>query len=66
MEVLERIVVKTVKGIKLTYKEVYYLDNEVNENTGRLTNKKVEFYTKNQVNQNLRAMKKAYFIAANE
>ncbi len=55
---------KVFKGVKLTYTEAYYLDYEVDEETGDINrNKKVKHYTKNQVNRNLKALKNAYHIA---
>ena len=61
---LQRSVEKILKGIKLTYVEVYYLDSEVNEDTGIINKKdKVRHYTKEQVNRNLKALKSAYLIA---
>ena len=61
---LQRSVEKIFKGIKLTYVEVYYLDSEVNEDTGIINKKdKVRHYTKEQVNRNLKALKSAYLIA---
>lgn len=52
------------KGVTLKYNEVYYLDYEVDENTGIVNkNKKVKHYTKNQINRNLKALKSAYHIA---
>lgn len=61
---LQRSVEKVFKGIKLTYVEVYYLDDEVNEDTGIINkNDKVKHYTKEQVNRNLKTLKSAYLIA---
>lgn len=55
---------KTFKGTKLEYTEVYYLDYEVDENTGKINrNKKVKYYTKNQIDRNMKALKNAYLIA---
>ena len=55
---------KLFKGIKLKYTEVYYLDYEVDENTGVINkNKKVKHYTKNQIDRNMKALKNAYLIA---
>ena len=60
---LQRSVDKMFKDIKLTYTEVYYLDYEVNEDTGLVNrDKKVEYYTKNQVNRNMKALKSSYLI----
>jgi DNA-binding XRE family transcriptional regulator len=61
---LERSVEKVFKGIKLTYIERYYLDYEVDEETGIIDReKKVRHYTKEQLNRNLKALKSAYLIA---
>lgn len=61
---LQRVVEKTFKSIKLKYSEVYYLEDEVNENTGMIDkNKKAIHYTKNQINRNMKALKSAYLIA---
>ena len=55
---------KVFKGLELSYLEVYYLDYEVNEDTGFINkNKKVKHYTKNQVSRNMKALKSAYLIA---
>jgi DNA-binding transcriptional regulator YiaG len=55
---------KTFKGIELEYTEVYYLDYEVNEDTGKINKtKKVKYYTKNQIDRNMKALKNAYLIA---
>ncbi|MCH7523555.1 MAG: transcriptional regulator [Bacteroidetes bacterium] len=61
---LQRSIDKIFKNIKLTYMEVYYLDYEVNEDTGIINReKKVEYYTKSQVNRNMKALKSSYLIA---
>jgi DNA-binding transcriptional regulator YiaG len=61
---LQRSVEKIFKGIRLTYIEVYYLDYEVNEDTGIINKKeKVRHYTKEQINRNLKALKSAYLIS---
>lgn len=61
---LQRSVEKVYKGLKLTYIESYYLDDEVNEDTGQIIKgKKVRHYTKEQVNRNMKALKSAYLIA---
>ncbi|NOQ26469.1 MAG: transcriptional regulator [Bacteroidales bacterium] len=55
---------KVFKGLELSYIEVYYLDYEVNEDTGFINkNKKVKHYTKNQVSRNMKALKSSYLIA---
>lgn len=54
---------KIFKGIKLEYTEVYYLDYEVNEDTGEINKtKKVKYFTKNQIDRNMKALKNSYFI----
>lgn len=55
---------KVFKDVVLKYPEVYYLDHEVNEETG-MVNKKtiVKHYTKNQTERNMKALKNAYLIA---
>ncbi len=61
---LHRSVEKIFKGLKLTYSEVYYLDYEVIEDTGIINKeKKVKYYTKNQIFRNMKALKSAYLIA---
>lgn len=61
---LQRTVEKTFKGVELTYVEVYYLDYEVDEDTGMINRKKkVMHYTKAQMNRNLKALKSAYLVA---
>jgi hypothetical protein len=37
---LQRVVEKVIKGVKLTYNEVYYLDYDVNEDTGMINKNK--------------------------
>jgi DNA-binding transcriptional regulator YiaG len=55
---------KIFKGIKLEYIEVYYLDYEVNEDTGIINKeRKAKYYTKNQIDRNMKALKNAYLIA---
>lgn len=61
---LQKSVEKVIHGIKLTYKEVYYLDYEVDEDTGMVNkNLRVEHYTEDQMTRNLKAQKSAYNIA---
>ena len=56
---LQRTVEKVFKGTKLAYKEAYYLDYEVDENTGLINkNKKVRHYTKEQVNRNMNELRR--------
>ena len=55
---------KIFRGIKLEYPEVYYLDYDVNEETGMIDrNKPVKHYTKHQIERNLKALKNAYLVA---
>lgn len=55
---------KNYKGLELSYIEAYYLDYEVDENTGMINREKqVKHYTKNQVIRNLKALKSAYLVA---
>jgi len=61
---LQRSVVKQMQGVKFNYTEVYYLDFEVDEDTGMInTNKQVAHYTKDQVERNMKALKTAYMVA---
>ncbi len=61
---LQRSVKKIFKGTKLMFTEAYFLDYEVDENTGVINkNKKVRHYTKEQVNRNMKALKSAYLIS---
>lgn len=61
---LRRTATKTFKGVKLSYTEVYYLDYEVNEDTGIINKeKKTRHYSKDQINRNLKSLKSAYLIA---
>lgn len=61
---LQRSVEKVFKGLKISYLESYYLDYEVNEDTGIINReKKVRHYTKEQINRNMKALKSAYLIA---
>ena len=53
-----------IKGVKVSYTEVYSLDFEVNEDTGMIDiNNQVAYYIKNQVDRNMKALKTAYMIA---
>ena len=61
---LQRLVNKEFKGVKFNYNEVYYLDFEVNEDTGSINkNKLVEHFTKDQVDRNMKSLKSAFMIA---
>ncbi len=63
-EELQSFAEKTFKGIQLKYAEVYYMDDEVDEKTGVINkNHKVKYYTKNQLDRNMKALKSAYLIA---
>lgn len=55
---------KVFRGVKLEYPEAYYMDYDVDEETG-LINKdvKVKHYTKSQIERNIKALKNAYLIA---
>ena len=50
-------------GLDLEYTEVYYLDNEVDEESGMITENLVPHYTRDQMDRNLKALKSAYDIA---
>jgi DNA-binding transcriptional regulator YiaG len=55
---------KSYKGINLCYTEYFYLDNIVDEETGNIDKTlKDKYYTKNQMERNLKALKNAYHIA---
>ncbi|MEN9613655.1 MAG: hypothetical protein RLZZ628_4469 [Bacteroidota bacterium] len=55
---------KTFRGIKLRYPEVYYIDYDVDEETGKINKSvKVKHYTKSQIERNIKALKNAYLIA---
>jgi len=61
---LRETVKKMYKNLELSYEEVYYLDCEVDEDTGMINkNKNVKHYTKDQVTRNMKALKSAYMIA---
>lgn len=63
-EELTTVVEKLYKGIKLKYTEVYYLDFSVNEETENVDkNLKEKYYTKTQMERNMKALKNAYFVA---
>lgn len=61
---LNGVVEKLYKGINLKYSEVFYLDYSVDEDTG-LVNEDVKdkYYTKNQMERNVKALKNAYLIS---
>jgi DNA-binding transcriptional regulator YiaG len=55
---------KEYKGVKLEYNEFYYLDYSVDENTGKINkDSKEKYYTKKQMERNIKALKNAYHIA---
>ena len=61
---LRETVKKEFYGFELSFEEVYYLDYKVDEDTGIIDkNEKVKYYTKDQMNRNLKALKSAYMIA---
>jgi DNA-binding transcriptional regulator YiaG len=61
---LQATVVKKHKGITLAYTESYYLDYEVDDESGMIDKSKtIKHYTKNQVERNLKALRNAYLIA---
>ena len=61
---LRETVKKNYKNIELSYEEVYYLDYEVDEDTGMINKKKkVKHYTKDQVTRNMKNLKSVYLIA---
>ena len=61
---LSAVVKKEYKGVKLEYNEFYYLDYSVDENTGKInTDSKEKYYTKKQMERNIKALKNAYHIA---
>jgi len=60
-EELRKIVTKKYKNVVLTYEVVYFLDYEVDENTGYIKENKVEYYTKDQYVRNIESLKRAIF-----
>jgi len=61
---LQRTVEEIHNGFKLVYTEVYYLDYEVNEDTGMINRQNlVEFYTRSQVSRNLKTLNSSYLFA---
>lgn len=61
---LKRTVVGQFKDLNLKYEEVYYLDFEVDEETGMINrNNLVPHYTSSQMERNLKSLKSAYNIA---
>jgi len=55
---------KMYKGLKLEYTELFYLDYDVDEDTGLINrNKTSKHYTKSQADRNIKALKNAYHIA---
>jgi len=58
------VIEKVYKGLKLHYKEVFYLDYIVDEDTALISKDlKDKHYTKNQMDRNIKALKNAYHIA---
>lgn len=61
---LHETVYQNYKDLELVYDEVYYLDFEVDEDTGVINkNKLVKHYTRNQMERNMKFLKNAYHIA---
>ena len=61
MEETSSIVKRTFKNIDYEYTELYHLDYYVNEDSGEIDKeKKVKYYTKEQVTHNLKMSKNAY------
>ena len=61
---LQRTVQKVINNVKLSFTEFYYLDFDVDEETGMIDKQNlVEHYTKDQTIRNLKAQKSAYHIA---
>jgi len=61
---LQRTAERNINGVKFTFKEVYYLDYDVDENTGIINREsKGVFYTGSQVDRNMKALKRAYHIS---
>ncbi|CAA6808508.1 MAG: Putative zinc finger/helix-turn-helix protein [uncultured Sulfurovum sp.] len=61
---LQQSIEKNFKGLTLNYNEAYYLDYEVDEDTGIINKKnQVPHYTKEQTIRNMKALKSAYLIA---
>jgi DNA-binding transcriptional regulator YiaG len=61
---LTRVVNEKYKGLELEYVEVYYLDYEVDENTGKVNKEiQVPHYTSDQMDRNLKALKSAFNVA---
>ncbi len=57
-EVLTAEVTKYFNGVDVVFEETYYLDYEVNEETGLINKeKKVPHYTKEQTTKNMKALK---------
>ena len=58
---LNRKVTKLFNGVNVVYEEVYYLDHDVDDETGIIDKEKlVPYYTKDQVNRNMKALKLTY------
>lgn len=64
---LIRTVKEEIDGVTFEYREVYFLDYYVDENTGRVDeNMMAEYYSKTQMGKNREAMLKAYGKAKEE
>jgi DNA-binding XRE family transcriptional regulator len=60
---LRETVKKMYKNLEISYEEVYYLDYEVDEDTGIINKtKKVKHYTKDEVTRNMKALRSAFLI----
>ena len=61
---LQAITHKKYKDLNLEYIEVFYLDHEVDEDSGLINrDKTAKHYTKNQIDRNMKALKNAYHIS---
>lgn len=55
---------KVYKGVSVRYTECYYLDYSVDEDSGKIDKtRKEKFYSKDQVDRNLRNKRNAYMVA---
>ena len=60
-EELERVIKETFNGIDLEYTEVYHLNYEVDEESGKINKDSlVPYYTRSQMQRNLKVLKKDY------
>ncbi len=61
---LRETVKRDFKGLELSFEEVYYLDYKVDEEIGMIDkSERVKYYTKEQMNRNMKALKSAYMVA---